>query len=57
LQAGIDAVDIIQLNSYPHWHTAEDTLDKISPQSLKIVGDVVLSSLPRIEQHLRKNKK
>jgi Zn-dependent M28 family amino/carboxypeptidase len=54
MRAGIEAVDIIQLNSYPHWHTPEDTLDKISPQSLKIVGDVLLSSLPHIEGHLTK---
>ncbi|HEX8649329.1 MAG TPA: M28 family metallopeptidase [Pyrinomonadaceae bacterium] len=54
LRAGVDAVDIIQLNTYPYWHTEEDTLDKISPQSLKTVGDVVLASLPRIEQRLQK---
>jgi glutaminyl-peptide cyclotransferase len=53
LRAGIESVDIIQLNTYPYWHTAEDTLDKISPQSLKIVGDVLLSSLPRVEQRLQ----
>ena len=52
MQAGVECVDIIQLGGYPYWHTAEDTLDKISPQSLKIVGDVVLASLPRVEQHL-----
>jgi hypothetical protein len=52
LRAGIDSLDIIQLNTYPYWHKAEDTLDKISPQSLKIVGDTLLASLPRIEQHL-----
>jgi Zn-dependent M28 family amino/carboxypeptidase len=52
LRAGVESVDIIQLNTYPHWHTAEDTLDKISARSLKIVGDVVLNSLPRIEQRL-----
>ena len=56
LRAGIDAVDIIQLNSYPYWHTPDDTLDKISPQSLKTVGDVVLASLPRIEQRLLANR-
>jgi hypothetical protein len=50
LRAGIDSVDIIQLNSYPHWHTAEDTLDKVSAKSMKIVGDVVLASLPAIEK-------
>ena len=52
LKAGIESLDIIQLSSYPYWHKPEDTLDKISPQSLKIVGDVVLASLPRIEQRL-----
>lgn len=52
LQEGIDAIDIIQLGSYPYWHKPEDTLDKISPRSLKAVGDVVLLSLPRIEDRL-----
>jgi glutaminyl-peptide cyclotransferase len=52
LKEGVQSLDIIQLSSYQYWHTAEDTLDKISPQSLKTVGDVVLASLPRIEQHL-----
>lgn len=54
LRAGIEAVDLIQLNSYPYWHTADDTLDKISPQSLKIIGEVVLASLPRINARLVK---
>lgn len=53
---GIDAVDIIQLSTYDYWHTPDDTLDKISPQSLKIVGDVVLASLPRIEQRILSRK-
>jgi glutaminyl-peptide cyclotransferase len=53
MRAGIETLDIIQLNTYPYWHTAEDTLDKISPQSMKTVGDVVLASLPRIEQHIQ----
>lgn len=52
LKANIKALDIIQLSTYPYWHTAEDTLDKVSPGSLKIVGDVVLASLPRIEERL-----
>jgi glutaminyl-peptide cyclotransferase len=52
MQAGVECVDIIQLGGYPYWHTADDTLDKISPQSLQIVGDVVLASLPQIEQHI-----
>ena len=52
LRAGVPAADLIQLSSYPHWHTAADTLDKISPSSLKAVGDVVLRSLPAIEERL-----
>ena len=52
LRAGIDSVDLIQIRTYPFWHTKEDTLDKISAESLKTVGDVVLGSLPRIEQRL-----
>jgi hypothetical protein len=52
LKAGIDALDIIQLSSYPHWHTKDDTLDKISARSLKMVGDTVLVSLPKIEERL-----
>jgi Zn-dependent M28 family amino/carboxypeptidase len=51
LRVGIDAVDLIQLNDYPHWHTPKDTIDKISAQSMKIVGDTVLASLPRIAAH------
>jgi len=48
LRVGIDSVDLIQLNDYKYWHTPEDTIDKISAQSMKIVGDTVLASLPRI---------
>ncbi|HKY43307.1 MAG TPA: M28 family peptidase [Pyrinomonadaceae bacterium] len=48
LRAGVPAVDLIQLNGYPHWHKADDTIDKVSAQSMKIVGDTVLASLPKI---------
>ena len=41
LELGIPAVDIIDFE-YAYYHTTEDTLDKISPESLKIVGDTVL---------------
>jgi glutaminyl-peptide cyclotransferase len=37
--AGIPVVDLIDFH-YPPWHTAEDTMDKLSPQSLQIVGSV-----------------
>ncbi len=54
LQAGVESVDLIQLSGYPYWHRPEDTLDKISPRSLQVVGDTLIASLPRIEQHLGK---
>ena len=50
LKAGIAAVDLIDFD-YPAWHTAADTLDKVSAHSLKIVGDVVYFSLPAIDRH------
>lgn len=56
LRAGIDSVDMIQLNGYPYWHKADDTLDKVSAQSMKIVGDTVLASLPRIEQYVQNKR-
>jgi Zn-dependent M28 family amino/carboxypeptidase len=54
LELNVMAMDIIQLAHYPYWHTAEDTLDKIAPASLKIVGDTVIASLPKIEAHYAK---
>jgi len=52
LKAGIDSLDLIQLSTYEYWHTPEDTIDKISPTSMKIVGDVLLASLPKVEQYV-----
>lgn len=53
LDAGVAAVDIIDgPEDYPPWHTAEDTLDKVSAGSLQVVGDVLLEALPAIEKRL-----
>ncbi len=52
LEAGIAAADLVDL-SYPHWHTAEDTLDKLSPENLQIVGEVVREALPVISRRLQ----
>jgi glutaminyl-peptide cyclotransferase len=46
IQAGIAAVDIIDFD-YPYWHTISDTVDKVSAESLGIVGEVVLEWLIR----------
>jgi len=44
IEAGIPAVDLIDF-SYPSWHTTSDTLDKVSPESLKIIGDTLTAWL------------
>ena len=41
IQSGVPTIDIIDFD-YPHWHTVEDTPDKCSPESLEIVGRLVL---------------
>jgi Zn-dependent M28 family amino/carboxypeptidase len=51
LNAGVPAVDLIDLE-YPPWHTAEDTLDKVSARSLEVVGRVLTAALPKIESRL-----
>jgi hypothetical protein len=40
-QAGIPCIDLIDMQ-YSYWHTREDTPDKCSPESLKIIGTVLL---------------
>ena len=54
VSAGVASVDLIQLSSYPHWHRADDTVDKISAQSMKVVGETVLASLPKIVDRVMK---
>jgi len=51
LNAGVPAVDIIDLE-YAPWHTAEDTLDKVSARSMEVVGRVLTAALPKIESRL-----
>jgi Zn-dependent M28 family amino/carboxypeptidase len=53
LEAGIPAVDLIDFNYGPnnsYWHTEKDTLDKLSPRSLQVVGEVVLETLTVLDR-------
>jgi glutaminyl-peptide cyclotransferase len=43
---GVPTLDIIDFD-YPWWHTADDTMDKISAQSLQTVGSVALYYLSK----------
>lgn len=49
VRLGVPAIDVIDVD-YPPWHTDTDTLDKLSPQSLEIVGTVVYESVHRLER-------
>jgi glutaminyl-peptide cyclotransferase len=53
-KVGIPVADIIDLdygfNNVYH-HTTEDTMDKLSAQSLQIVGDVVLETIRALNTH------
>ena len=40
LEAGLPAVDIIDFD-YPYWHTAQDTADKVSAESLQADGETL----------------
>lgn len=52
LEAGIPSVDLIDFTyggpSNPYWHTPEDTLDHVCPESLDAVGEALLQILPTL---------
>lgn len=51
LRRGVPACDIIDFDVEPtYWHTPEDTLDKVDPRSLAVVGHVFVETLPALEK-------
>jgi glutaminyl-peptide cyclotransferase len=56
LRLGVPAALLIDFD-FPAWHTPDDTLDKVSAESLAIVGDVVLEALPSVEHYLSREKR
>jgi Zn-dependent M28 family amino/carboxypeptidase len=53
INAGVSAVDLIDFDYGPnnsYWHTAQDTVDHCSAQSLTIVGRVVAASLDELDK-------
>lgn len=52
IQRGVKALDLIDFDYGPnnqYWHTPADTMDKLSAQSLQIVGTVLQKVLPELE--------
>lgn len=54
LEAGIPAVDLIDFDYGPGpspgawWHTPDDSLDKVCPESLDAVGEAAVTAIPRL---------
>jgi len=52
LKIGVPAANLIDLQYGPgwksngYWHTAKDTIDKISPDSIAAIGAIVIEALP-----------
>ena len=59
LKRGVPSVDVIELGGYmpgsdmPYWHTTQDTMDKLSPQSLAITGHVILESVSELQRKFK----
>jgi glutaminyl-peptide cyclotransferase len=52
LERGVPTIDIIDWDGFQqpkYWHTPEDTLDKVSPRSIAIVGHVILESVNELQ--------
>jgi glutaminyl-peptide cyclotransferase len=51
IAAGVPAVDLIDFSYGPEnswWHTGQDTLERVCPESLDAVGEAALAALPRL---------
>src|SRR5271163_3969999 len=54
LNRGVAACDIIDFSVQDtYWHTPQDTLDKVDPRSLAIVGHVLVETIPVLEKKSR----
>lgn len=54
-KVGMSAADIIDFDYGPlneYWHTPQDTMDKVSARSLRIVGSVTLATIRAIDRRL-----
>jgi Zn-dependent M28 family amino/carboxypeptidase len=66
LAAGVPSVDLIDFQygtdqnygpggpANAYWHSPADTLDKLSPESLKAIGDTIVASVPKLMTALKR---
>ncbi len=53
VQRGVPSADLIDFDyGYDNvfWHTTQDTVDKLSPKSLEIVGTVTLETVQMLDK-------
>ena len=51
IRRGVPGCDVIDFDIEPtYWHTPQDTLDKVDPRSLAVVGHVFVETLPALEK-------
>jgi len=51
IRRDVPGCDIIDFDVQPtYWHTADDTLDKVDPRSMAVVGRVFVEALPELEK-------
>ena len=53
IKRGVPCVDLIDFDygyNNVFWHTPDDTLDKLSPRSLEIVGDTTLETIRMLDR-------
>jgi glutaminyl-peptide cyclotransferase len=48
--SSVDIIDLDAANDVPYWHTTQDTMDKISPKTLAIVGHTILESVKELQR-------
>jgi Zn-dependent M28 family amino/carboxypeptidase len=51
LKRGVNALDLIDFDYGPnnaYWHTAQDTMDKLSAHSLDVVGNVLVAVIRKL---------
>ena len=53
MKRGVPCADLIDFEYGYHnvfWHTPQDTVDKLSPKSLEIVGSVILETMRIVDR-------
>jgi glutaminyl-peptide cyclotransferase len=46
----VDIITILDSQTTPYWHTPQDTMDKISPKVLAVVGHTILESVKELQR-------